>query len=77
MENKQSPPYNGKTISKSEKEIENNRIIKAEQHRNTRHDAIDKINEIREEWSKTHDFSMTDKMFDEIIGAIMNLKQRP
>lgn len=48
----------------------------AEQHRNTRHDAIDKINEIRDRWSKTHNFSICDNMFNEITGAIMNLKQR-
>lgn len=48
----------------------------SEQHRNTRHDAIDKINEIRDRWSKTHNFSICDNMFNEITGAIMNLKQR-
>lgn len=48
----------------------------AEQHRNTRHDAIDKMNEIRERWSRTHDFTISDNMFNEITGAIMNLKQR-
>lgn len=48
----------------------------AEQHRNTRHDAIDKMNEIIERWSKTHDFSLCNNMLNEITGAIINLKQR-
>jgi hypothetical protein len=46
-----------------------------EQHKDTRHDAVDKILEIRERWGKTHNFSVADSMFNEITGAIMNLKQ--
>jgi len=57
-------------------ETEKINSLLAEQHRNTRHDAIDKINEIRDRWSKTHNFSICDNMFNEITGAIMNLKQR-
>ena len=52
------------------------RILLAEQHRNTRHDACDKILEIRAKWAKTHDFSPSDMMMDEIVGSILNLKQR-
>ena len=49
----------------------------AEQHRNTRHDAIDKITEIRARWEeKGYNFSPSDNMMNEIMGAIMNLKQR-
>ncbi len=52
------------------------KIKLAEQHRNTRHDAIDKMNAIRDEWVKRYDFSTAERMLDEITGAIMNLKQR-
>lgn len=49
----------------------------AEQHRNTRHDAVEKVLEIREQWQKMgYDFSVADKILDQISGAIMNLKQR-
>jgi hypothetical protein len=48
----------------------------AEQHRNTRHDAVDLIIDIKAKWAKTHDFSPSDDMITEMIGAIMNLKQR-
>lgn len=48
----------------------------AEQHRNTRRDAVDLIIEIKAKWAKTHDFSPADDMITEMIGAIMNLKQR-
>lgn len=53
-----------------------NTLLLKEQHRNTRHDVIDKMTEIRAKWAKTHDFSMADEMMNEITGAIMNLKQR-
>jgi ferritin-like metal-binding protein YciE len=48
----------------------------AEQHKNTRHDAIEKMQEIRNRWGEKYNFSMCDSMLDEITGAIMNLKQR-
>lgn len=48
----------------------------AMQHRNTRHDAVEKMQEIRDRWSKTHNFEASERMVDEIAGAIMNLKQR-
>jgi len=56
-----------------------NRVIKmalCEQHHNTRHDAIEKMNEIRARWAEKYDFSNADNMLNEITGAIMNLKQR-
>ena len=58
--------------------MENDKVksLLAEQHRNTRHDAIDKMNEIKERWSRTHDLYLFDNIFNEITGAIMNLKQR-
>jgi hypothetical protein len=46
------------------------------QHRNTRHDAVGKLQEIRDRWSGTHNIEASDRMLDEIAGAIMNLKQR-
>jgi len=55
---------------------EETKSLLAAQHRNTRHDAADKIQEIRDRWSRTHNFEAADKMLDEITGAIMNLKQR-
>ena len=56
-----------------------NRIIKmalCEQHRNTRHDAVEKMNEIRARWAEKYDFASAESMFNEITGAIINLKQR-
>jgi hypothetical protein len=50
------------------------RIALAEQHRNTRHDAIDVVQEVREKWDKTHSFP--ELMFNEMVGRIMNLRQR-
>lgn len=47
-----------------------------EQHRNTRHDAVDKIMEITERWGETHSFTACEAMLNEITGAIINLKQR-
>jgi hypothetical protein len=45
-------------------------------HRNTRHDAVEKMLEIRARWAKTHNFAMCDAMLDEITGAIMNIPIR-
>lgn len=48
-----------------------------EQHRNTRHDAVDKILEIRAEYADGYEFpAPAEAMVDRMIGAIMNLKQR-
>lgn len=59
---------------KIEEFLEKRRRLLAEQHRNTRHDAIDKINEI----SRKHNCNCPtfQQMFIEITSAIMNLKQR-
>lgn len=57
-------------------EIAPDRIILAEQHRNTRHDACDAITEIRSKWREKYDFKNSEPMLNEITGAIMNLKQR-
>ena len=57
--------------------LEKERLISAaEQHRNTRHDAVEKMNEIRARWANTHNFESADNMLNEITGAIFNLKQR-
>ncbi len=48
----------------------------AEQHQNTRLDAVEKMNEIRARWATTHNFEACENMLNEITGAIMNLKQR-
>jgi len=48
----------------------------AEQHRNTRHDAIDKIEEIYSDWQADPDNFDVGNCINKIISAIMNLKQR-
>lgn len=52
------------------------RIALAEQHRNTRHDAIDEINKIVSVWADKYDFVLDDFRVKEITQAVMNLKQR-
>lgn len=59
---------------KMEEFLEKRRKLLAEQHCNTRHDAIDVVNEIS---SKYQQGAMgIQQMIDEITSAIMNLKQR-
>lgn len=53
------------------------RIALAEQHRNTRHDAIDKIIEIIFKRQQDLSIEIPDYIIEEITVAIMNLKQRP
>ena len=47
-----------------------------EQHKNTRHDAVDKLLEVRADYEKYTFSAVTDQMFERMLGAIMNLKQR-
>lgn len=48
-----------------------------EQHRNTRHDAVEKLTEIRAKYADGYSFPpAAEAMFNEMCGAIMNLKQR-
>lgn len=56
-------------------ELENSKKL-TEQHRNTRHDSIEKMDEIRARWSENYNFTSAENMLNEITGAIMNLKQR-
>jgi hypothetical protein len=51
-------------------------LAMAEQHKNTRYDAIDKMNEIRARYAEHYDYSLAEDMLNEITGAIFNLKQR-
>ena len=48
----------------------------AEQHRNTRHDAVEIMQQIRVRCEEKHNFSICEPMLNEITEAIMNLKQR-
>jgi hypothetical protein len=48
-----------------------------DQHKNTRHDAVDKMLEIRESYEGKYNFPAgAEEMVDRMMGAIMNLKQR-
>jgi hypothetical protein len=51
------------------------RLILAEQHRNTKHDVIDIIQDVREEYIEKG-YIFPEAMFDRMIGGVMNLKQR-
>jgi len=47
------------------------------QHRNTKHDSIEKIQEVRSRYAEIFTFPpATDQMFNEMCGAIMNLRIR-
>lgn len=49
----------------------------AEQHRNTRHDAVEKMAEIQARFLENYSFPpAVENMLNEMSGAIMNLKQR-
>jgi hypothetical protein len=48
-----------------------------QQHKNTRHDAVDRMLEIRAKYSDKFTFpEAAEAMFNEMTGAVMNLKQR-
>lgn len=52
-------------------------LAEKQQHKNTRHDAVDKILEVRAKYEKGYSFPpAVESMFNEMCGAIMNLKQR-
>lgn len=50
------------------------RVLLSEQHRNTRHDAIDEINAARNRFVELH--MVPDNVWDAMTSQIMNLKQR-
>ena len=48
-----------------------------EQHKNTRHDAVEVMAEIQDRYSDKYKFpDAAYQMCNEMIGAVMNLKQR-
>lgn len=50
------------------------RVWLAEQHRNTRHDAIDQLQDIRDSFIELH--TIPEPVWDALINRVMNLKQR-
>lgn len=50
------------------------KVLLAEQHRNTRHDAIDELNAARNRFLELH--MVPDNIWDSVISSIINLKQR-
>lgn len=53
------------------------RLLLAEQHRNTRHDAVDEILAVRNKFDTQYKFPpATGDMINQMSGAIINLKQR-
>ena len=57
-------------------EQEDKEIVKKQQHKETRHNAIDAIIEIRSKYTEKYTFPSAEQdMFNEMCGAIMNLKQ--
>ena len=50
-------------------------VLLAEQHRNTRHDAIEQLNSIYNDFIENDGFDVGDTI-NKIEKAIMNLKQR-
>lgn len=50
------------------------RVLLAEQHRNTRHDAIDQMQDIRDSFIELH--TIPEPVWDALINRVMNLKQR-
>lgn len=48
-----------------------------EQHRNTRHDAVEAMQRVRAKYIDGYSFPQAaEDMFNEMCGAVMNLKQR-
>lgn len=53
------------------------RLLLAEQHRNTRHDAVDEILAVRNKFDTKYKFPpAANDMINQMSGAIINLKQR-
>jgi len=50
-------------------------ILLKEQHKNTRHDAVDVIQEIQARYVE-QGYSFPERLFNEMVGKIMNLKER-
>ena len=55
---------------------EDHEIKLKEQHRNTRHDSIDEVQRINKRWDDERGIQIDQDFVNEIVGAIMNLKQR-
>lgn len=58
--------------------MEDIKILLAEQHRNTRHDAVDIVLEVVNEWNKNKTYmnGLPEELVSKICKEIQNLKQR-
>ena len=66
------PNFNTNDIVMLKQQIE---LAQKERDRNLRYSAIDKLQDIRERYAQTHTFvPAVESMFDEMLGALMNLR---